>query len=296
VTADVVVVTWRARELLARCLDHLAAQDVDHRVIVVDNASGDGSAELARERGATVLALEDNVGFGRACNLGAAAGDGEAVVLVNNDVFCEPGFLRALLEPLADPRVGMVAGHTLRPDGGTDALGVELGAGLDAYNRGAFGAPGVLAGPSGGAAAYRRTAWEAAGGFDERLFAYHEDLDLLLRLRRAGWQAAEAPEARGVHLGGASAGLDSPFQRRLGAFGRGFVLRRYGVLRRAPLRVLAIDGAVCLFGLVRHRTLDQLTGRVRGWRAASSTPTLALPPGIVDERLTLATALRRLRR
>ncbi len=302
-SVDVVVVTWKARDMLDRCLEHLAAARTERtRVIVVDNASGDGSTDLARRHPAVDAVIEntENVGFGRAVNAGAAAGDGEVIVLVNNDLFVEPGFVEAIVAPLGeDPRCGMVAGHTLLPDGaGTDGFGVCLGPGLETYNRGRGDLPhGLLAGPSGGAAAYRREAFDAAGGFDDRLFAYSEDVDLLLRLRLAGWTAAAALDARGVHLGGATTGVDSPFQRRLAAFGRGFTLRRFGVLRRprSALHALVLDGAVCAFGVLRHRSLVPIAGRVRGWRAAGVTPRLSVPPDTCDETIGLREALRRLR-
>ena len=81
----------------------------------------------------------------------------------------------------------------------------------------------------------RPTGASLGGGrrVDEALFAYGEDVDLGLRLRALGWTAAEAPEARGVQLGGASAGVDTPFQRELAGFARGFLIRRYGVLQLA---------------------------------------------------------------
>jgi N-acetylglucosaminyl-diphospho-decaprenol L-rhamnosyltransferase len=308
VRADVVIVTWQARELTLRCLEHLAAPAAagGHQLIVVDNASSDGTVAAVREQhpGARVIEMPGNVGFGRAANAGAAAGDGDAVVLVNNDLFAEPRFLEALLAPLRDDdRVGMVAGLSLQPreDGAdvADGFGIELDPTLTAYNRLRHRAPdapaGVLAGPSGGAAAYRRTAWDRAGGFDERLFAYGEDVDLLLRLRLHGWRAAGAPDARGVHLGGATTGVDSPLQRRLAGFGRGFLLRRYGVLRtRAAVRALTFEALIVGVGLLRFRTLDPLRGRVAGWRAAHG-PRLAIPREAIDPHIPAREQLRRAR-
>ena len=297
-TADVVIPTWNGAALLARCLRALA--DEPARVIVVDNASDDGTGALLAEEfpGVTVVTLGENAGFGRAVNAGVAAGDGEAVVLVNNDVIVEPGFVAAIVAPLADPAVGMVAGKTLLPDGsGIDAFGIALDRGLAAYNRGRWGTAGErLAMPSGGAAAYRRAAYEAAGGFDPALFAYGEDVDLGLRLRAAGWTAAAAPAARGVHLGGATAGVDSPLQRRLGGFARGFLLRRWGVLASAAApRALLVEALVVAWGLARHRTLVPLTARLAGWRAAGRGRR-RVPPGAVDPAISLALALRRLAR
>jgi GT2 family glycosyltransferase len=306
VRADVVVVTWRGRDVLASCLEHLAAQTEPHRVIVVDNASRDGTAELVRERfpDATYVELPENRGFGAAVNAGVAAGDGDAVVLVNNDVDVDPGFLAALLAPLrADVHIGMVAGMTLMPGRErVDAFGIELDAGLSAYNRvrhaplaDSGAAAGVLAGPSGGAAAYRRAAFEQVAGFDETLVAYGEDVDLALRLRAAGWRAAQAPDARGVHLGGATIGVDSPRQRRLGGFARGFLLRRWGVLRsRAAPRALLVDALVVGWGLARHRTLAPLRARVAGWRAAGRG-SRALPADAIDRSIGVVESIRRLR-
>jgi GT2 family glycosyltransferase len=134
------------------------------------------------------------------------------------------------------------------------------------------------------------------GGFDPRFFVYSEDLDLALRLRIAGWRAAAAPEARGVHLGGATTGVDSPFQRQHAGFGRAFVLRRYGVLHgRYGLRALLTELATVAYGVAVSRSLVPLTARVEGWRSAGSGPRLRVPEDAVDERITWRESLRRLR-
>jgi GT2 family glycosyltransferase len=303
VTADVVISTWRARELLERCLSALDSDPSPKTLIVVDNASGDGTPELVREQfpEVTCVELPENVGFGRAINTGVRAGTGDAIVLVNDDAIVVPGFVDAIVAPFEDPAVGMVAGLMTIPDTDlVDGFGIELDRALAAYNR-ARRAPvgtvgGRLAMPSGGAAAYRRAAWEAAGGFDETLFVYGEDVDLGLRLRTLGWEAAEAPAARGVHLGGATMGVDSPFQREHGAFARGFLLRRYGVLRsRAAPRALVIDALVVAWGLVRHRTLLPLRARWRGWRAAGKGGRHPVPADAVDPAIGFVESLRRLR-
>jgi N-acetylglucosaminyl-diphospho-decaprenol L-rhamnosyltransferase len=303
VTADVVIVSWNGRPHLERCLEHVARQTAPSRVIVVDNASTDGSTAMVRERHPSVelVELSRNLGFGRAVNVGVASGDSEAIVLVNDDVFVEDQCVAALLAPLEqDPRVGMVAGLTTMPESDlVDGFGIELDVTLAAYNRlrrrPAGESAGLLLGPSGGLAAYRRRAFEEAGGFEERLFAYGEDVDLALRLRLAGWQAAAAPSARGVHLGGATVGLDSPRQRYLAGFARAFLLRRYGVLRgRHAARAIAIDALVVTAGVVRGRTLAHLRGRVAGWRAAQGER-LPVSQGAVEGDISAWEALRRLR-
>ena len=109
------------------------------------------------------------------------------------------------------------------------------------------------------------------------------------------WAAEGAPEARGVHLGGHSFGVDSPLQRRLGGVARGFLLRRWGVLRSmAAPRALAHEAAVVGWGMVRHRTLLPLRARIEGWRLAEGDQRV-LPRGAVDERIGFRESLRRLR-
>ncbi|MDQ3777660.1 MAG: glycosyltransferase family 2 protein, partial [Actinomycetota bacterium] len=217
---DVVIPTWNAKDLLDRCLRTLAEQTVPHTTIVVDNGSADGTVEHVRDRfpSVRVVELDENLGFGPAVNRGVAAGTAPCVVLVNNDVECEPYFLEHLVRPLeVSPRIGMVAALLLRPGRGTiDSYGLELDATLAAFarfDRDPYDAEAIhergLAAPSGGAAAYRREAYEQAGGFDERLFAYMEDVDIALRMRALGWGCAGARDAIGVHLGSATAGRRS---------------------------------------------------------------------------------------
>lgn len=301
---DVVVVTWNGADLLRSCLQHLAVQTVAHRVFVVDNDSSDGTAEMMAAEFPEIELLRnaDNVGFGRANNRGVELGSAPYVVLVNNDVDAEPAFLEELVRPLIDdPACGAVTALTLRPtDGLVDQFGISLDRGLGAYPRGAGQDPehldvGVLGAPCAGAAAYRRTAWEQVGGFDERLFAYSEDLDLGLRLSAAGWRFASAPAARGIHYGGATTGRDSDRKRRLAAFGRGFIARRHRPPRLSGLlQALVVDLAVIVWGLARHRTAAQLTERVRGYRAAGGRRPIAAAPELIDSAITLRVALRRL--
>lgn len=302
---DVVIVTTRARELVLSCLAHLRRQTVPHTVYLADNAGnqdGTTDAVTAQFPEVHVVTFDVNQGFARAMNHLASLGRGEVIVLVNDDMDVEPRFLEEIVAPLRDPRIGMSAGLTLQPTGDelVDGFGIEVDCTLLAFNRlrhrRPADTPGVLLGPSGGAAAYRRTAWEAAGGFDPHFFVYCEDLDLALRLRLAGWEAGAAAAARGVHLGGATTGADSPFQRRLAGFGRGFILRRYGVLRtRHGPRAVLVELLTVAYGALTARTLIPLTARVAGWRAAGHGPRLRIPAEGIDETISLRESLRRLR-
>ncbi len=286
---DVVIVAYNRYELTDSCLRHLRAQPLGYRLIVVDNGSTDDTrARLHAEwPEAHLECFDENHGFPEACNRGVAAGSGEIVVLLNNDVDIRPDFMERLIEPLEDPTVGSVGSLMLQPGGELiDCVGLAADVTLAGFPR-LQGLPAarageklpVLAGPVGAAAAYRRTAWEQIGGLDEGLRAYMEDFDLALRLRAAGWGSVVATDAVSVHLGSATHGHRSAWQRRHGGFGRGYMLRRYGILRSARMpRVFATEAVVVLGDLLISRDLAALRGRIAGWRAAGVLAGRSLPP------------------
>jgi GT2 family glycosyltransferase len=286
---DVVIPVHNRYELTTRCLALLREQTAPHRVIVVDDGSTDGTPERLRADWpeASVVRLDGNQGFAKASNRGVREGTGEIVVLLNNDVECRPDLLERLVGPLAEETVGSVAALMLQPGGERiDSIGLSADVTLAGFPRqrgkplaSAVDAFPALAGPSGTAAAYRRSAWEEVGGLDEAIFAYLEDLDLALRLRIAGWRSVAAPDAVGIHLGSATYGHRSAEQRRHGGFARGYLLRRYGLLRgpRAP-RVLTTEAIVVFADFAVSRDLAALHGRLSGWRAARGRPRLPRPP------------------
>jgi N-acetylglucosaminyl-diphospho-decaprenol L-rhamnosyltransferase len=302
--ATVVIPTLNARALLAEALEHLEAQTVEHDVVVVDNASTDGTAELVADRFPHVrlVRLDQNLGFGRAVNRGVETVESEVVVLINNDVLCEPDFLERLLAPLADEQVSMVAGVLLqydRPDL-VDTAGIELDPTLRSWdslwNRPLAELHGARepAGPCGGAAAYRTRSFREVGGFDEAFFAYWEDVDLALRLRLAGHRCVRAADARALHRHGQTLGAASPRQRELEAFGRGFVLARYRVARRGVrtrLQVAVLDWPVLIVHLLARREPGPLRERWRGTRAGLARPGLRAPVELAG--VTFVEAVRR---
>jgi N-acetylglucosaminyl-diphospho-decaprenol L-rhamnosyltransferase len=287
---DVVLVVYNQYDLTDSCLRHLAAQTREHRVIVVEHGSTDDSRASLRRDWAqhTLIEIDVNGPLSAATNTGVAAGTGDVIVWINNDVDARPDFLQKLVAPLeADPGVGSVASLMLQPGGDViDSMGLTADVTLAGFPRlqwqpaaNAAAAEPVLVGPSGTAAAYRRAAWDAVGALDENITAYNEDLDLAMRLRAAGWSAAAAPDAVGVHLGSVTYGHRSSRQRLHGGFSRGYVLRRYGVLRGRPgLRALATEAIVCAGDLVISRDLEATRGRLRGWRAARGLPRHDPPP------------------
>lgn len=265
---------------LGPVLRGLGAQTQQAEVVLVDNGSSDDSVALARRElpEVKVLELGENLGFGPALNRAVAAHPAEALILLNNDAVPEPRFVEALLDGLGEG-VEAVAGVLLqeRSPELIDSAGVVADATLMGFDY-LHGEPATAAetaaaplGPTGGAALYRRSAFEAVGGFDERIFLYYEDLDLALRLAAAGGRCRLAPEARALHAYSASLGAASAGKYARTGWSRGYMLRRYGVMRhpRLALRALACEGVLCAGQLLRDRTASGLKGRLRGWRDAA---------------------------
>jgi GT2 family glycosyltransferase len=296
------------RDRLAALLRSLEKQTRTAPVVVVDNGSGDGSRELLREEfaEATMIELGENLGFGPALNRAIAAEPGDPIVVLNNDVVCEPQFLEALLEARSQG-AEMAAGVLLaeRDPGRIDSAGVIADRtlmGFDYLNgeprEAAVAAPAPL-GPTGGAALYARRAFEAAGGFDERIFLYYEDLDLALRLHARGARCELAADAAAVHAYSQTLGAASGAKYERTGWSRGYMLRRYGVMGRPrdALRVLAVEGALCAGQMLVDHTALGLRGRLRGWRDGRGLPSRTAPAeGLSDLGPREALRLRRARR
>jgi N-acetylglucosaminyl-diphospho-decaprenol L-rhamnosyltransferase len=266
---------WIRRTLLS-----LREQSRPVDVVIVDNGSGDGSAELVRSEFAevTLLELGRNLGFGPALNRAVAERPADPLILLNNDVECEPRFLEALLDGLGEG-VQSVAGVLVqeREPELIDSAGVVADETLMGFDH-LHGEPLAAArdaaaplGPTGGAALYRRDAFEAVGGFDERIFLYYEDLDLALRMAAAGARCRLVGEARALHAYSSSLGAASGRKYALTGWSRGYMLRRYGVMSSPlpALRALACESAICAGQLLRDRTAKGIGGRLRGWRAGA---------------------------
>jgi len=304
-SVDVVVPTFNGRDLVRQCLEHLRAQTAPHAVIVVDNCSSDDTVPLVRESFPEVrlVELDANLGFSAACNRAAAVATGDVLVLVNNDILPRPDFLECLTRPLGgEAELGSVAALLLQVGGQTiDSIGLTADTTLAGFPRlhgrpaadAGVGRP-VLTGPSAGAGAYRREAWDDVGGLDEGVLGYGEDLDLALRLVAAGWKTTAAPGAIAVHLGSASFGRRSAWQRYHGGFSRGYFLRRYGILRtKWSARALFTEVLVVAGDALLSRDVSAARGRIAGWRSARGLPTRPLPPSRgVDSTITFWESVR----
>jgi GT2 family glycosyltransferase len=213
---SVVVVNWNSRDDLRACLSSLRSQThADLEIIVVDNGSTDGSAEMMEEHFPewTLLRQAENLGFAEACNRGIEASTGEWVAMLNNDTVAEPDWATELGTAAESclPNCGMLQSLLLfqaRPDT-INSTGIELtrsGGGRDraeGHPRDAGVEPENIFCPTAGAAAYRRSMLESIklpeGYFDRTHFMYYEDLDLGWRARLAGWSALYIPRSAVFH-------------------------------------------------------------------------------------------------
>jgi N-acetylglucosaminyl-diphospho-decaprenol L-rhamnosyltransferase len=295
----VVIVTHRSADLAARCLRAVQADD-PAEVVVVDNASGDGSSEFLRERHPEVMVLERpvNDGFAAAVNAGFAATGAPIVVVLNADTEPRPGALPALVAHLQScPRAGVAAPRLVGADGapqpsayrrppGLAMLVVDLClplghvlsrfARLDPYRvpPGRWRDGAEVAHVTGAAMAVRRDAWLAAGPLDEGFFLYLEETEWQGRVRAAGFTIELVASAQVVHLGQGGGPALAPSPHFLAS------MRRYLALRGVPPVVVraAIAGSLALSRLAARAEdvvlpPDRRTGGARAtaydalWRA-----------------------------
>lgn len=251
----VVVVTWNSSRWVVDCLESLRALErPPAEVVVVDGGSADDTLHVVRARFPEVEVVEcaANVGFCRGNNLGIARTSSPFVLFLNPDTRLTPRFLEELLPAFEQPGVGMAAGKLLRLDGRKiDSAGQELARSRQPRDRGygrpddgRFDADGEVFGACGAAALCRRAMLSAVAGeggqvFDERYFAFYEDLDLAWRARRAGWRALYHHRAVGYHARGATA-ADRPPGRWRALLGRSAEVR-FHVVKNRYLTILKND-------------------------------------------------------
>jgi GT2 family glycosyltransferase len=210
----VVIPNWNNLSWLPGCLDGLRAQQYqDFQIILVDNGSTDGSVAFVRKNypQVRIVTFAQNRGFAPAVNAGIQQAHSEYVALLNTDTVPEPGWLRTLVETMehSPPDVGFLASKMLQlQDPSTiDDAGDTLSWYGSARKRGsgesaeAYDQLEEVFSACAGAALYRRSFLQAAGGFDERFTSYLEDIDLGLRGRLLGYRCLYVPTAQVLHQG-----------------------------------------------------------------------------------------------
>jgi len=229
---DIIIVNWNTGQQLRDCLDSICAagQDGLHlgRIVVVDNASSDGSADELDDvlPPVTVIRNSENAGFAAACNQGAAGSRDDYILFLNPDARLYQNSLSVpvtFMEKAANQRVG-ICGIQLVDDQGrvsrncarfpTPSIIISSMLGLDIFLPRWFsshfmkewdhGSNREVDQVMGAFFLVRRKVFEAFGGFDERFFVYFEDVDFSFRARKAGWQSMYLCEAQAFHRGAGS--------------------------------------------------------------------------------------------
>jgi GT2 family glycosyltransferase len=227
-TLSIIIVSWNTRNLLADCLESvsldLSTSHLSAEVVVVDNASHDGTADMVRSRfgWARLIANSDNLGFARANNQALRTTTGRYVLLLNPDTRLEPGALQTMVGFLDQhPFAGAIGSRLLNEDGSLctscqpaptltreawrlfhlDRVYPLAVYSMDNWSPDAPRPVDVIQGAS---MLLRRSALERVGPLDEDYFIYSEEVDLCYRLRRSGWQIWWVPQATVLHYGGRS--------------------------------------------------------------------------------------------
>lgn len=231
-TISFVIVAWNAKEFVTECLQSIRENcTVPAEIIVIDNASQDGTPESVREKFPEARLLETgaNLGFSKGNNTGIALASGKYLFLVNSDVKILPGCVEELLGLMeSNPRIGLAGprmlgagGEILRSTMRFPTLWNSFcrALALDSVFRHSRTFAGFLMGDfnhrstrdvevlNGWFWVVRREALQQVGGLDERFFMYGEDMDWSYRFRKAGWRNVFCAEASAVHYGGASSAI-----------------------------------------------------------------------------------------
>jgi GT2 family glycosyltransferase len=208
----VTIINFNGEPFLNELLQSLAAQTYRRfEILFIDNASTDDSVSFVRSNYPAIqlMVQSENLGFARAGNLGLQASAAEFTALLNADLRLEPDWLERLVEAARkDPSIAAVACKLLfydRPGclngvGGTmNQLGYTWDIGMNEEDQGQFDEPSEVLFASAGATLFRRAAFLEAGGFDEKFFMYHEDVDLCWRLWLLGFRIVTEPTAVAYH-------------------------------------------------------------------------------------------------
>jgi GT2 family glycosyltransferase len=253
---SVVIPNLNGRHLLGRCLERLQEQTVtDFETIVVDNGSQDDSVAFVKSHfpGTQVVALSENRGFAGGMNVGIECARAAHVAFLNNDAEADSRWVEELLACLErHPRAAAATSKLLLADGRhtIDGAGDSLTPSFLPYprghgepDRGQFEEEVEVFSPAGAASLWRRSALDDVGLFDERFFAYYEDVDLGFRARLKGYECWYAPKAVAYHHRGATAGIRTEFTLFHPIKNRWFL-----ILKNAPGRLLLRNALLLVLG------------------------------------------------
>ncbi len=273
---SVIIVNYHSAGLVTDCIRSIREKTdgITYEIIVVDNASGDGSVETLREAfgsGITLIPSAENLGFGKANNLGATRATGEYLFLLNPDTLLVNNAIKTLFDYLqAHSEVGVAGGNLYSPDmmpapsfcrtfddlkserrraGWRYILGSKLRDKLSPRPMTEFNAtqsPETVAYIFGADMMMKKSLFDSVGGFDPDFFMYAEEEELTWRITRKGYQVVSVPDAKIIHLEGATTKKQNAFSERQ------FKMRMHGTLTYY-LKRFGQEGAHSFFELRTRR-------------------------------------------
>jgi GT2 family glycosyltransferase len=291
VDVSILIVTYRCREAARECLASVysGTAGLVREVVVVDNASHDGTVEMVRTEfpQARLIAIDENVGFAAGVNLAAEAAAGEYLLLLNPDTIVHHGAVHNLVAFARQrPEHGLYGGRTLRPDGtldpgscyaqptlwslfcfatmltvafkGSRIFDPEL---LGRWQRDSVREVGII---TGSLLLAPRRVWQQLGGFDSRFFMYAEDADLTLRAIHAGYRPAITPDAEITHAVGVSS--TQPDRLILLFQGKVTLLRKHWRSPRREAGVALVLLGVGVRAVVARLLARRRSARLEAWR------------------------------
>lgn len=296
-TLDIVIVNWNAGTQLRTVLESIQNSDLSQhlctRVVVVDNASVDGSVDQLDgfDLPLAFISNDTNLGFGVACNQGAAKSQADYLLFLNPDIRLEKRAIAEMLtfmDDLSNQHIGVVGGQLLDVQGKVsrscdrflspmrslyDAFGLSIlmpnyfpGMSLTDWDHEDDRPVDV---PMGAMYCMRRSLFEELGGFDERFFMYMEDMDLSLRALQAGYKSYYYTKARAFHKGGGT--TDQIKARRLALILHSrliYVKKHFGLWQLAFIAILTLGiepFTRLIFSLVLRRSLADAGHVLRGY-------------------------------
>ena len=292
-TLSVITVTWNGKAYVEECIGSLVRQQLDIPVelIVIDNASSDGTPEMIEERFPSVRLVRNaaNLGFAKANNIGIRLSRGDYLCLVNSDVVAPAECLSKLYSYISvNPTIGLIGPRMMSPNGIAARSCMRFPTirayfcyafGLDLLAKERFPFTGFLMRRftwdrtedvdvlNGWFVLARREAVQQVGLLDERFFIYGEDIDWSYRFRRAGWRRVYYAGSEALHYGGASSSREP--------------IRFYLEMIRANLQFWskhygALAGYMCTSGVIAHELIRIAAYSIQG----------GLCPGRRDELLS----------
>ncbi|MGI9027255.1 MAG: glycosyltransferase family 2 protein [Candidatus Saccharimonadales bacterium] len=223
----IVIPNWNGADMIAACLESLQKQTLKAKIIIVDNGSVDESVQIIERQFPEVILIKlaKNTGFAGGVNTGikyALDHDFEAIALFNNDAVAQPDWLKELVAQMGKtPKTGITTGKLMRSDKRHidstgdfySTWGISFPRGRNQADTGQYELVESVFGASGGASLYRATMLQEIGLFDERFFAYFEDVDISFRAQLAGWDIIYTPKAVAYHHVGATSSKLGDFTR-----------------------------------------------------------------------------------